>query len=310
MRWLAKAALQGVISALPRSHVVNYVFQTRVTHGLPRAGDEFDDHARTAALHVDARRRYGPGMRVGDVQAYEFGAGWDLIGPLTAFALGLERQTLVDVRDILRLELVNHTLRQLAEHREHLESICGAPLRTIDSRPVRSVGELERRFGIRYLAPRNARATGLPARSFDLVSSTYVLEHVPADDIAAILRESVRLLSPDGVLSSFIDLRDHFMYFDPAVGPHHFLGFGSRSWRWLNPGLQWVNRLRAIDHRRLVENSGLRIVAENPIEPTAEERTVLAGMRLARQFRDRYTLEQLGTKELHLVARPAGPESA
>ena len=46
--------------------------------------------------------------------------------------------------------------------------------------PIASLEELEARFGIRYLAPRDARATALPAGSVDFVSSTSTLEHVPA----------------------------------------------------------------------------------------------------------------------------------
>jgi SAM-dependent methyltransferase len=271
----------------------------------------FLDSARTAALHLGALRRHRPDVQLGDVRVYEFGAGWDLIGPLTAFALGVERQTLVDLRVNVSVDLVNDTLRRLHDYREdlerdfraHLEDDFDARLRLFDRRPLRRIEQLERRFGIRYLAPRDARSTGLPSRSFDLVCSTYVFEHVPADDISAILSESVRLLKPGGVLSSFIDLRDHYMYFDSAVGPHHFLRFGSRIWRVLNPELQWVSRLRAPDYRSLVEESGLRIVEDDPIEPTAEEYAVLARTRLAREFRDRYTLEQLGTKEMRLVAR-------
>lgn len=63
------------------------------------------------------------------MRAYEFGAGWALIGPLSLWALGVSQQVLVDVNAHLRFELVNHSLAQLARHHEALEERAGRSLR-------------------------------------------------------------------------------------------------------------------------------------------------------------------------------------
>src|SRR5213078_3194941 len=92
------------------------------------------------------------GRPVEDAVFYEFGAGWDLAIPLSYAALGVRRQVLVDIRPSAR-------------------------------------GELEERFGIAYLAPRDARATGLESESIDFVTSTDVCEHIPEGDLGQIFRE-------------------------------------------------------------------------------------------------------------------------
>ena len=179
---------------------------------------------------------------------YEFGAGWDLVGPLTLALSGVGRQIVVDIRENLRLELVNDTLRRLP-------ALLDETHRSFE--PIASRGELERRLGIRYLAPCDARDTGLPASSVDMISSTFTLEHISAPDIAAILRESARLLRPGGLVSCAIDMKDHYSYFDDGLGPYHFLGVPERTWRFVNPDLHYQNRLRLPDYRRLFADAGL-----------------------------------------------------
>jgi SAM-dependent methyltransferase len=207
---------------------------------------------------------------------------------VTLATLGIRRQILVDIRANVRLELVNDTLRRF------------------DQRPLAGLEELEPRLGIRYLAPRDARATGLPDASVDLVSSTFTLEHIPAPDIAAILAESARLLRPGGLVSCSIDMKDHYSYFDDRLGPYHFLGVGDRAWRLVNPPLHHQNRLRLPDYRRLFADAGLRIVREDVKRPTADELRGLERINLAPRFR-RYSLDDLAALELRVVAVGAGP---
>lgn len=308
-RWLVKAALQGTFSALPHGDELNYLFQRRVTRGLPRGRESFDWHVQLAGEHL---RRYveerGGAVPPAKATFYEFGAGWDLIGPLTYWALGVGRQVLVDIRPNVRWELVNHTLRALAERRTELEDLLGVELRTVDPAPIATAGELEERFGIRYLAPCDARATGLPAGSVDFVSSTYTLEHIPARDIAPILRESARLLKPDGLINSAIDLNDHYSFFQPGLSPYNFLRFREPVWRWLSPSLHYQNRLREPEYRALFEQAGLEIVEARTFGPTGEDLDDLARLSCAPRFR-RFTPEELGVRGLRYLARPREPGS-
>ena len=311
MKWVAKAAVQGTISLLPRSHEINYVFQKHVTKRLPRGPEDFDFHAATAATHLRAVRAHRPDLQVGETSWYEFGAGWDLIGALALWSLGVERQVLVDIRDNLRLELVNHTIEQFHARRTTIEAELGEPLRPIDPAPIASSADLEHRFGIRYLAPCDARATGLPDRSIDIVTSTFTLEHIPGPDIEAILAETRRLLAPAGIMSSLIDLQDHFSYIDHSLSPYHFLRYGPRTWTLLNPGLQWQSRLRYPAYLACFEAAGWDILADEHEGPTAEDFARLDAMPIHDCFKDLgLSHDELGVRSMHLIADVNSTSSA
>jgi SAM-dependent methyltransferase len=292
VRWLAKAFLQKSLSALPQPERANYLLQRHVTRSLPGPEEGFRRRFRRARRHVRAYTEHGPRRPLEEAVFYEFGAGWDLAVPLSFWALGVERQILVDRRPNVRVELVNTSIERLARlRREH-----GLP---DPGGPIASLEELEARFGIRYLAPRDARATGLPAGSVDFVSSTSTLEHVPAEELVPLLAECSRLLRPDGAVSSRIDLSDHYSHFDASLSPHNFLRFDDRRWRLANSSLLFQNRLRRPDYLAAFREAGLTIVAEKawrPGEALPDD--------TAERFRA-YESEDLAVVGLRLVAVPS-----
>jgi SAM-dependent methyltransferase len=298
LRWVAKAALQKGMSALPRADAANYWFQRHVTHGLPRPADGFSMHVREALRHLAVFDRVSELDRAA-ARFYEFGAGWDLIGPLAYWACGVDRQVLIDIRANLRLELVEDTLRRLGPE---LEAQGVAPSRAEVAERLREPGDLAR-FGIEYLAPRDARDSGLPSGSVDFVSSTYTMEHIPEPDLAAILRESWRLLAGGGAISSAVDFQDHYSYVDSSIGRHNFLRYGERRWRLVNSSLHYQNRLRLPDYRSLSEGAGLRIVAEEVEAATPAERDAVGRLRLPGRFSG-YSPEDLTALSALFVARP------
>ena len=106
---------------------------------------------------------------------------------------------------------------------------------------------------------------------------------------------------PGGLVSFRIDLADHYSYFDKSLSRYHFLRYDDRRWRWANSPLQYQNRLRVTDYRRLVEGAGFEVVSWSPSLPknaVAE----LSGLPLAPHFRDGYTPEELGVTVLSFVA--------
>jgi SAM-dependent methyltransferase len=292
VRWLAKVFLQKSLSALPQPERANYLLQRHVTRSLPGLEEGFRRRFRRARRHVAAYAEHGPRRPLGEAVFYEFGAGWDLAVPLSFWALGVERQILVDRRPNVRVDLVNRSIERLARLlAEHGLRDPGGPIASLE--------ELEARFGIHYLAPRDARATALPAGSVDFVSSTSTLEHVPAEELVPLLAECNRLLRPDGAVSSRIDLSDHYSHFDGSLSPYNFLRFDDRRWRLANSSLLFQNRLRRPDYLAAFRAAGLAVVAEKawwPDEALPDD--------LAERFRA-YEPEDLAVVGLRLVAVPS-----
>src|SRR6202011_3579076 len=113
MDWKYKALLQWGFSHLPGGERMNYFFQRRVTKNLPVDQITFVSRVVAARQHLEALRRYA-NRPPETLTFYEFGAGWDLIVPLTLYSLGVNRQILVDVRSLIRPDLIENTIERLA----------------------------------------------------------------------------------------------------------------------------------------------------------------------------------------------------
>ncbi|MBI4799005.1 MAG: class I SAM-dependent methyltransferase [Desulfarculus sp.] len=301
MKWLAKAALQKLLSALPAGEKLNYHLQRRLTKTLPRDRRAMLDRFRTALGNHQAARRHDS-SHAAPATAYEFGAGWELGVALCLYMLGVERQVVVDLRPLLNLELLNDAMPKLRDLAALIEPPGAGRLRPLPQEPILGRADLQERLGITYLAPRDARATGLPAGSFDLISSSQVLEHIPQADLVPILAECRRLLSPRGVLCLEVDMHDHFHYFEPGIGPYNFLRFSPGAWRLINSGLHYQNRLRLPDYLHAVERAGLVVVQRAVTWPSAQDLQRLRALPLAAQFAGgRYRPYELAARSVRLV---------
>lgn len=303
MRWMLKALAQQALSRTPRGERLNYVLQRRVLGSLPASDEAFRRKVSRAFQHFEAFAELGLRRPVGEAIFYEFGAGWDLAVQLAYWALGVERQTVVDIRPILRIELVNDTIAKVERLRGVLEEEAGRDLRSPGRMNLRGLEDLRGRFGIVYLAPRDARDTGLPAGSLDFVSSTDTAEHVPEDDLLRILVECRRLLKPEGLLSYRADLEDHYSRTDGGVSRYNFLRYSDRAWSIFNPSLHYQSRLRYPDYVRLTRAAGFEIAREQVSRPSDRDLAVLRELSLADRFRD-YSPEDLGVRGVTIVGRP------
>lgn len=303
MRWIAKAATQKMLSWLPGSEDINYFLQRRIAKNIPRSDRDFFHWTNIAIQHLDLLARFGPEENLSEAAFFEFGAGWDLLVPLAYYALGVNHQTLVDISRHIRFDLINDTVCRLGKNRRELEQRTGRSWREVKQTTVTKVADLHDFFGITYLAPVDARQTGLPAEEFGFISNTATLEHIPPPDLAAILPECWRILKPGGILSCRIDMADHYSYFDSSISAYNFLRFSERQWRLICSSLAYTNRLRRPDYLRLARDAGFEIAQEDMDNPTDGDMEVLRHLPLSQEFREGYSLEDLGVKRLRLVLR-------
>lgn len=304
---MVKALAQQALSRIPRGERLNYVLQRRVG-SLPASDEAFRRKVSRAFQHFEAFAELGPRRPAGEAIFYEFGAGWDLAVQLAYWALGVDRQTVVDIRPILRIELVNDTIAKVERLRGVLEEEAGRELRSPGPANLRGLEDLGERFGIVYLAPRDARDTGLPAGSLDFVSSTDTAEHIPEEDLLRILVECRRLLRPDGLLSYRADLEDHYSRVDREVSRYNFLRYSDRAWSVFNSALHYQSRLRYPDYVRLTRAAGFEIVREHVSRPSEQDLALLRKLDVAERFRT-YSVDDLGVRGVTIVATRSNEEA-
>jgi SAM-dependent methyltransferase len=253
-----------------------------------------------AGTHLDFLRKYWP-QPISQATFYEFGAGWDMIIPLGFYALGVDRQILVDIRRLLRRELLNDTVEKY-QRLSFGEKIVRKPGYYMNGDQGDSYSVLKERYGIEYKAPCDARETGLPTASIDCITSTDTLEHIPLPSLRAILKECHRLLRDDGVMSFQIDYQDHYSYFDSRISVYNFLQYSDRAWAFFSPPLQYQNRLRHRDYLGLLDEAGFDILEERRQDGTESDSRIIERLPLDQRFK-RYSLSELAVHKAILVAR-------
>jgi SAM-dependent methyltransferase len=293
---------------LPLGKDLHYVVQRRITRSLPSSDEKFVEIFNQAKKHVKALNHHGA-TSVETARFYEFGAGFELGIPLSFSALGVRLQVVVDIRRLLRIELVNEILRKLQRMRCEIEG-CQNPERFLDTNHSgRWIDQLAEYYGIQYLAPCDARNTGLEPASVDFVTSTNTLEHIPAIDIPLILKECRRLLKGGGLMSCIIDYQDHYSYSDSRISAYNFLKYSDSAWQWYNPAFHYQNRLRHNDYLQLFREEGFEVIEESCRQPSENDLACLREASIWEPFRKSYDSTELGIRSAHVVVR-AGSRTA
>jgi len=296
--WRLKALAFRVLEHLPMQRTAYSLLQRYVTRSYPRALSPTRESSASQQHHVRAfRERFGP---LDEARLFEFGAGWDLYGNLVFWTLGINHQTVMDLSRWVRPAFVNGAIRHLQQDPPEGALRRPAGLLPEDANFDRS---LERTYGIRYLAPGDARDTRLPAGSIDLVATTSTLEHVPPTDLRAILRETRRLCHNGSVVSHVVDYSDHFAHGDDQINVYNFLRFRSDQWQRFNSSFHHQNRLRHRDYRPVFEEAGFEVV-EELAEHDPDAREQLASVPLAEDFRH-YRTEEILPRVGRFVLRPS-----
>jgi hypothetical protein len=166
---------------------------------------------------------------------------------------GAARVYAYDLNRLATTEQVNDVVRQLRS------------LGRGDWAEISSLDDLAERYRIQYCAPGDARRTGLPDATVDLIYSTSTLEHIPEEDIAKILAECRRISSPHALMSFVIDYHDHYGSADSRITRFNFYRYNDAQWRKFNPRGHYQNRLRHSDFQRLFSELELESLVDERI---------------------------------------------
>jgi SAM-dependent methyltransferase len=232
MDFRLKCLVQQVLSALPASHKLNRLVQVHIARSLPVTDAQLEIQQKVADSHL-AEYTKRAGKMPQDV--LDIGSGSDLSMPIAMGKRGV-RVTASDITPLASNALVADMLE-----RNGLASLPDANVNYVVYPPP-------------YLP--------FPDRSFDLVTSTSVLEHVPAAQLPALFSEIRRVLKPSGIASHHVAHKDHWSDADSKLHSMNYLRYSPSQWRWLNPSVLYQNRLLHSDYCNLLSSSGFSFDAK------------------------------------------------
>jgi hypothetical protein len=309
MDWRIKAIVQGALARLPGGERLNDGLQ-QLVGGRKDPGAHIDIKFNEDWLvHMRALRETGHSIAGRD--AMEIGTGWLPVFPLCFHLAGARRCHTFDLNRHLHTRHVRPTLKRLGQHLGVLAEASGQSEGAVQER-WNALMALEHddaildRAGVAYHAPADASQTGLPDASIGLVFSNSVLEHVSASVLGALMRETRRILEPDGLVLHSVNCGDHYAYFDRAITPIHYLRYSESQWRWWNNDLLYQNRLRPVDFIESAREAGLVITLDWQ-NPRPALMAMLQSLPIDGAFR-RYPAEQLCCTSVTFAATP-GPAS-
>ena len=308
MNWRLKAAIQRACNYLPVGKQSVYRQLQRYCGGLVKGYDHsflVSEAARMASMLRDEAS-----FDVSGATLMEVGTGWRVDMPLGFYLCGARRTITADLNRYLVEDLALGTVRFIVENASRMHDVfsfvdTGALDARIEAlRGVQSLQDLFRVTGIEYYAPYDCAGTSLPSSSIDLHYSYTVFEHIPADVLAAILREASRLLTPRGVALHHIDLGDHFAQVDGAITPANFLQFSDSDWeRYAGTPWSYHNRLREDDYRPIFDRAGHDIIYWKGYVDAPSLDALKKGLPLASKYRDK-PLDALSVAILDVISRP------
>jgi len=290
---------------IPQGEELNYFVQRYVVRSLPVSNVSIAASVSYAKRHIDTFQRHSH-RALGQATFYEFGAGWDMAIPLALYGFGVETQTLVDIRRLIRVALIHDTIEKYQGIASEL-AIPRRPAAYLNCNKYNFTTLLKQQYGIDYRAPCDAKQTGLSSRSIDCITSTSTLEHIPPEDIGSILRECYRIMRDDGLMSVLIDYDDHYSYFDSTISPYNYLQYSDRMWSLFSPALHYQNRLRHRDYLELFQSAGFHVVEDQHKDATEMDLKELEQLSIDARFQN-YSLRDLAVHSAFLVIRkrPAG----
>jgi SAM-dependent methyltransferase len=236
----------------------------------------------------------------------EVGSGWQPLIPALYSLAGAGRVYLTDLNRLCVPASFHSALQSLRAYKKLILERIPIGEKAFDEalawEPEDGLEEGFRRLRLVYLAPCDCRRLKLPASSLDVVTSRAVLEHIPPDVIQDIFHESFRLLKPDGLACHIIDNSDHWQHVDTRISRINFLKFSDFAFKLtcIN-SLNYQNRLRHSEYRRMFLNSGFTLLRDEPDVDSASL-AMLNTLPIISRFRT-FTREDLAATTSHFVAR-------
>ncbi len=304
-KWVQKAIVQKTISYLPFSNKINYFFQKYVTKGVNLSEEYFYDRLGHARDHLMAYKKYSG--KAFPETSLEIGTGWYPIVPIAFFLAGTKKIYSVDISFLTSKERIYTTLKAFQECERTGKLGTFFPVNSerwrsfndiITTFNTLSLEQILHKLNIVYLIE-DARKLSLPDNSVDLVNSNNTFEHIYPEILIPILKDFKRVVKkPEGVMSHFIDMSDHFAHFDKSINIYNFLKYSDQQWARIDNSIQPQSRCRIYEYKKIYSDLHIPITDEQNREGSLEE---LKAIPLAEKFASQ-RLEEVAISHCHFVS--------
>lgn len=177
----------------------------------------------------------------------ELGPGNSTLTALFAKALGAKHTWMIDAQELASPDAV------LFDRATKMLDKLGFPVPSLDG--AQSVAEILARLNADYLTKGFESLRTIPDGTIDFLFSNAVLEHVRLAHFESTMRETRRVLRPEGVESHQIDFRDHLQ------NALNNLRFSHRVWEseFMARSGFYTNRLTWPMMKNIFENAGFSV---------------------------------------------------
>lgn len=245
MKWWMMAAAEWTLAHMPGGPQIHA--RLREQSG-ELAKLEHSSRFDNALWFVKTARRWCGELN--GLRVVEIGTGWVPALPLALLLCGARVET-YDVQRLTNWELVRRTLQVLRQRAAEFAAAAEFPLEMFLQRldVAESASDLESACAAlcgRYAAPSDTLNLPLEDGHADLVVSNLVLQCIPVDVLRDVLKESRRVLRPDGFAIHRARMTDEYARRDPNRNHLEYLKYSESDWnRWFCHRLKYQNRLRA-----------------------------------------------------------------
>jgi len=130
MKWQTKSSALRALDMLPSGgDNLHYFLQRNITRSLPRPIQLIPKYAAGHRRHIEAF--LSRGIELSNGLLMSFGAGWDLFENIVFYGYGINRQVVLDIKPLARIELIDGIAAYLSEN----------PLEGGRTTTVRALGE-------------------------------------------------------------------------------------------------------------------------------------------------------------------------
>lgn len=201
----------------------------------------------------------------------EIGTGWVHFESIVLRLFYDVKATLFDVWDNRQLEALKQFSTQLEKLIHKTMDIDEGKKHRINElieiiSDTYSFDALYKSLGFEYMIDKSGTLERFQDKSFQMVYSCNVLEHVDQKVISEVVKDFYRVLKPGGFSIHKIDLSDHLASFAGIhnISKKNYLRFSDKEWkRFFENKVQYINRIQRPDWLGLFKRAGFELVEEH-----------------------------------------------